>query len=189
VRRIVLVLVLVAVVGIAGFLLLRPKGKATRDKAKTAQTGSGDSTGAATAAKPCRKASRAAGALKPKTREDRKAEVKRVREEERRRKRELKRQERERRRRLKAAGSRSRSRGRGRSKGQYYVLKAVVSLGSDSYALVDGRRAGVGDVIMGRRIVAVGPDRIEVEAFGRRMTVHVGESLVPSSYAPNRRGR
>lgn len=185
-RRIVLVLILVAVVGFAGFMLLKPKGSARSSKRAAATVT--DSTGSVrtaaskgkSAAKPARRG-KTTGALKPMTKEERKAEVKRRREEERRRRKALKQQERERKRALKAAGRLGRSSKRS-SKGQYYVVKAIVSLGHDSYALIDGRRAQVGDVVMGRRIVSIEPDRIEVEAFGRQSTVRVGESLLPSSY-------
>ncbi|MEO0004622.1 MAG: hypothetical protein ABIK49_01280 [candidate division WOR-3 bacterium] len=68
-------------------------------------------------------------------------------------------------------------------------MEAVVSLGSDSYALIDSRRVRVGDVVMGRKIVAIQPDRIEVEAFGRRNVVRVGESLLPSTYSIRERRR
>jgi hypothetical protein len=117
------------------------------------------------------------------------AEKKARRKEERRRRREEKRREREKRRRLKAArqqrGSRRKSkRGRG---DQSYVVTAIVSLGNDSYALVDGRRVSEGDVVMGRRIVEIRSDRMVVDAFGRRQTVRVGESLMPATYDARRR--
>jgi hypothetical protein len=66
-------------------------------------------------------------------------------------------------------------------------VKAIVSLGDESYALVDSRRVQVGDVIMGRRIVAVLPDRVEIEAFGKRSSVKVGESLLPPSFGTSSR--
>ena len=187
-RRIVLIVIVVAVLGLAGYMVLRPKKAAKSSKRSEAVAG--ESTGTAGKAPAKGKAvSKAAagkaasrgktsGTLKPMTKEERKAEEKKRRTEERRRKKELKRQERERRRALKLAG-RGRSAKRGR-KSQFYVVKAVVSMGSESYALIDGRRVKVGDIVMARRIVAILPDRIEVEAFGRRSTVRVGESLLPS---------
>ncbi len=183
-RRIVLVLVLVAVLAIAGYMLLRPKRASARAKSKTALT---DSTGAAgtsaQAVRPAsRKAGKVAGTLKASTKEERRAKAKQIKAEERARKRELKRQEREKKRMLKKA---ARSRGRRSTrKGELYVLKAVVVLGSGNYALVDGRKVQVGDFVLGRKIVGISPDRIEIEAFGKRSTVRVGESLLPSSYAP-----
>jgi hypothetical protein len=72
-------------------------------------------------------------------------------------------------------------------KGQFYVVKAIVSLGSESYALVDGRRVQVGDVVMGRRIAAILQDRIVIEAFGKQSSVRVGESLLPATYSPRKR--
>jgi hypothetical protein len=188
VRRGVLILILVGVVVFAGFMLLRPKNSARPSRAKAGTSSDSAGTGtqktaAVTSRKPA-KPGKTTGRLKARTKEERKVEMKRIREEERKRKRELKRQERERRRMLKQAGSR-RGRKRGR-RGEYYVVKAIVSLGSDSYALIDGRRAKPGDVVMGRRIVAIEPDRIEIEAFGRRSTVRVGESLLPPTYSPPR---
>lgn len=189
-RRIVLVVIIVAVVGLAGYMVLRPKGSARAGKRSSAAVQ--DSTGAkgkakGRAVKSTAKAGKTTGTLKPMTKEQRKAEAKKLRAEERRRRRELRKQERERKRALRAA-SRGRSSKRGR-KGQYYIVKAIVSLGSESYALIDGRRAKVGDVVMARRIVAIMPDRVEVEAFGRRSTVRVGESLLPSSYIGTKTSR
>ena len=187
-RRIVLVLVLVVVLAIAGYMLLRPKRTSARAKSKTALT---DSTGAAgssaKAVRPAgRRTGRAAGKLKPSTKEERRATAKRIKAEERARKRELKRQERAKKRMLKRA-ARSRRRRSTRRGGQLYALKAVIVLGSESYALVDGRKVQVGDFVRGRKIVGISPDRIEIEAFGKRSIVRVGESLLPSSYAPTAR--
>ena len=197
-RRIVLVLIIVAVVGLAGYMLLRPKGtaakkkgagKAKADTTATEEEGRAKGKSVATTGKGG-KASRArggksAGSLKPMSKEERKAEKKRLRAEEKRRRRELKRQERERRRMMRA-GRRGRGSKRGR-KGQYYVVKAIVSLGGESYALIDGRRARVGDIVMGKKVVAIEPDRLEVESFGRRTTVRVGESLMPGGYTGSER--
>jgi hypothetical protein len=188
VRRIVLILVLVVIVGIAGFILLRPKrpGKAA------AKPAAGDSTSTSTAPKAAtpgaaRKAGgKAAGNLKPMTPEQRRAEMKRARDEERARKKQLRLQERERRRALRSARSRRGKRKSGRRGQAFYVLKAVVSMGDESYALVDSRRVQVGDVLMGRRVVAIQPDRIEIEAFGKRTTVKVGESLLPPTFNTKR---
>ena len=182
-RRIVLIIILVVVVGFAGYMLLRPRGSS-----QPKETSSADTTGSKRSRR--RRKGKTAGQIKPKTREEIKAERKRRRKEERQRKRELRRREREKRRRLRQArrgrGRRSRRRGR---KGRYYVVKAIVSLGDESYALVDGRRVTVGDVVMGRRIVAIRPDRLEIEASGRRSTVRVGESLLPTYYSSKRRRR
>ncbi len=183
-RRIVLIIILVAVVGFAGYMLLRPRGSSDDSKSALADT-KGTKT-----KKVRQKRGRTVGRIKPKTKEQLKAERKARRKEERRRKKELKRREREKRRRLKRArkSSRRRSKRRGR-KGQAYAVRAIISLGDDSYALVDSRRVGVGDVVMGRRIVAIKPDRLEVEAFGKLTTVRVGESLLPFSYSTKRRRR
>lgn len=71
-RRIVLVLVLVAVVGIAGFIVLRPKHGLPQVRGKSSSTAAKDSTGAASA-KTARKVGRTAGTLKPTTDAERKA--------------------------------------------------------------------------------------------------------------------
>jgi sRNA-binding protein len=190
-RRIVLVLVLVVVLAIAGYMLLRPKGARARAKSRTALADTSEYAG--TSAKAVRpagsraaRAGKVAGTLKASTKEERRAKAKQIRAEERARKRELKRQAREKKRMLSRAarGRRGRSTRRG---GQLYVLKAVVVLASENYALVDGRKVQVGDFVLGRKIVGISPDRIEIEAFGKRSTVRVGESLLPSSYAPTTR--
>lgn len=178
-RRIVIILALVAVVGIAAFMLLRPKGPARRPTSK--KPAAGDSS-EATTTKGRKATGKTAGRLKPMTAEERKEEMKRIRAEERARKKELRRQERERKRALRMARSRRGRRRSGRRGQQMFVLKAVVSLGDERYALVDSRRVQVGDVLMGRRVVAILPDRVEIEAYGRRSTVKVGESLLPTTF-------
>ncbi|MEO0051195.1 MAG: hypothetical protein ABIK11_01445 [candidate division WOR-3 bacterium] len=182
-RRIILVLIVAAVVVVGGVLLFRKPKPAARSSRSTTQSDSISGAGRrSTAAQ-----GRTAGRIRAKTKEERAAERKRLRAEERKRKKELKRQERERRRMLKYARSRRGGRKTASRKGTYYVVKAIVSLGEDSYALIDNRRVRVGDVVMGRKIVAIGTDRIEVEAFGRRTTVRVGESLLPPSYFTQRK--
>jgi len=193
-RRIVLVLLLVAVFVVAGYMLLRPKGKAQPKSgtALTDSTDSGKSAGASAkaAVRPgssrTAKGGKVAGTLKASTKEERRAKAKQIRDEERRRKKELKRQEREKKRMLTRARTR-RGRRTTRKGGDYYVLKAVVAVGSQNYALIDGRKVQVGDFVLGRKIVVIGPDRIEIEAFGKRSTVRVGESLLPPSYNPTTR--
>jgi len=190
-RRIVLVLVLIAVFAVAGYMLLRPKG-AARARARTAVADSTGTTGstrsaAATVRTGTRRTARAgkvAGTLKASTSEERRAKAKKIREAERARKRELRRQEREKKRMLTRARTRRGKRTTRRAGTQLYVLKAIVALGNENYAMVDGRKVQVGDYVVGRRIVQISPDRIEIEAFGKRSTVRVGESLLPSSYAP-----
>ena len=61
------------------------------------------------------------------------------------------------------------------------MLKAIIAAGNENYALVDARKVQVGDFVMGQKIVQISPDRIEIEAFGKRSTVRVGESLLPSA--------
>ncbi|MBN2466096.1 hypothetical protein JXD38_10800 [candidate division WOR-3 bacterium] len=188
-RRIVLVLVLVAVLVIAGYMLLRPKGTKARPKSTSALTDTseyggsqGASAGAVRPAGTRRTSGRVAGRLKASTAAERKQKAKQIRDEERRRKKELRRQERAKKRMLKQARSRRGSRSSRKSR-DLYVLRAVVVTGSGSYAMVDSRKVQVGDFVLGRRVVSISQDRIEIEAFGKRSTVRVGESLMPSSYA------
>jgi hypothetical protein len=193
-RRIVLVIVLVAVFVVAGYLLLRPKRAPVRSRSRTAVTdttgGAGSTTSGAGAVRSggsrTARTGRVAGTLRASTAEERRARAKKIRDAERQRKKELRRQEREKRRMLKRAASR-RGRRTTRKGGGYYVLKAIVAVGSQSYALIDGRRVQAGDFVLGRKIIEIGQDRIEIEAFGKRSTVRVGESLMPSSYTPTGR--
>ncbi len=186
-RRIIVIFAVVVVVVVGAVLFLR-KPKTTNPRSKKTIT---ETESASTAQQPKsrgRSAGKTAGRLKAKTKEERAAERKRIRQEEKRRRKELRRRERERKRMLKYARSRRGKRKTGR-KGTYYVVKAIVSLGNESYALIDSRRVRVGDVVMGRKIVAIHSDRIEVEAFGRRTTVRVGESLLPIGYFTRKGGR
>jgi len=192
VRRVVLAVVLVAVVGLAAFMLLRPK-KAQSRSSRRSRSAQGDTAtgGEPRAAAATTRRGRTAGRVRGSTKEQRTAEAKRLRKERRKQLKEQRKRDRDRRRQLRLA-SRRQGRGsrRGSSrKGQYYVVRAIVSLGGDSYALVDSRRVKVGDVVIGRRIVAIQPDRLEVEAFGRRMTVRVGESLLPPTFDARARRR
>jgi hypothetical protein len=187
-RRIVPILAIVVVLGIGGFFLLRPKGGGRSSK-KPKGSSSDTSAVKKTAGTKARRTGKTTGRVKPKSKKELRAEKKARRKEERRRRREERRRQREERRRLKAArskrGSRKKSkRGRGN---EAYVVTAIVSLGDESYALVDGRRVSEGDVVMGRRIVAIRSDRLEVDAFGRRQTVRVGESLMPANYSTKRK--
>ena len=177
-RRIVLVLVLVVVLAIAGYMLLRPKGAPAKAKPSTALT---DSTQFGT---PAAKG-KVAGKLKASTAADRTAKAKQIKDAERARKRDLARQARDKKRLLakSARGRTGRSTGKG---GGMYVLRAIVAAGNENYALVDSREVRVGDIVLGRKIVTIGADRIEIEAFGKQSTVRVGESLLPSSYIPTK---
>lgn len=187
-RRIVLVLVLVVIVAIAGYMLVRPKHGQARAKSTTAVSDTSSYAGAtATTAQAARPAGgkarvgKVAGTLRASTAEQRRVQKKAIRDAEVARKRQLKLQAREKKRMLARAGRARGGRARG-SKGQgLYVLKAIVTMGNGNYAMVDTRKVQVGDVVLGRRIVSIGQDRIEIEAFGKLSTVRVGESLVPSS--------
>ncbi len=181
-RRIVLVLVLVVIVVIAGYMLFRPKRGAARPSSTSAAADTSVSGTSTPAVRPARgaaaRAGRVAGTLKASTPQQRRAQAKALREAQTARRRELRRQAREQKRMLARAGRRGRSTRKGVG---LYVLKAVFPAGTSSYAMVDTRKVQVGDIVLGRRIVSIGQDRIEIEAFGRLSTVHVGESLAPSS--------
>jgi ribosomal protein L16/L10AE len=194
-RRIVLVLVLIGVLAIAGYMLLRPKGAKARPKsnsvlADTSEYGSSTRSGAkavrTAGSRIAKSTGKVAGTLKASTKEERRAKAKQIRAAESARKKELKRQAREKKRMLKKSARTRRGRST-RKGGGMYVLKAVVATGSENYALIDARKVQVGDFVMGRKIVGISPDRIEIEAFGKRSTVRVGESLLPSSYTPTTR--
>lgn len=193
-RRIVLIVVLVAVFVVAGYLLLRPKRAPARSRSRTALTdtagGAGSTTSSARAVRPSgsrtAKTGRVTGTLRASTKAERRAKAKKIRDAERKRKKELRRREREKKRMLRRAASR-RGRRTTRKGGGYYVLKAIIAVGSQSYALIDGRRVQAGDFVLGRKVIEITRDRIEIEAFGRRSTVRVGQSLMPSSYTPTRR--
>jgi hypothetical protein len=190
-RRIVLVLVLVVVLAIAGYMLLRPKGARARPRSRsqTALTDTteyaGSAASGARAARPAgsrtaRRTGKVAGTLKASTVAERHAKAKQIRDAERARKKELARQARAKKKLLSksARGRHGRSTRKG---GGLYVLKAIVATGSENYALVDSRRVQVGDFVLGRKIVGISPDRIEIEAFGKRSTVRVGGSLAPAT--------
>jgi len=188
-RTIVLVLVLVGVLAIAGYMVLRPKGAKARPKSKTALADTseyGGSTGtAAKAVSPAGKRTakstgKVAGQLKASTKAERSAKAKQIRAAERARKKQLKAQARAKRKLLSKSARNRRGRS-ARKGGGVYVLKAVVANGSENYAMVDARKVQVGDFVMGRKIVGISPDRIEIEAFGKRSTVRVGESLLPTT--------
>ena len=180
-RRIAIIIIAVVVVGVAGYFIFGRKGGGGSPKSTAADAGQGKGS----------VRGQTEGKLKPKSREEKRAEKKRLRKEERQRRREERRREREKRRRLREARSkrgRRRTKRRG-SKGTLYVVRAVVSLGAESYALFDGRRVGVGDVVMGRKIVSIQTDKVEVEAFGKRSFVRVGESIMPATFDTKRSRR
>ncbi len=179
-RRIVIIVILVAVTAIAGYMLLKPRAKQTERKVQKAAE---DVADAVPVGKKGTKAK-----LKARTKEQLKAEKEQRKREEKRRRREQRRGEKERQRQLRLARSRRGRRARRGRKGvQLYTVSAIVSMGSESYALVGGRRVGVGNVVMGRRIMAIYPDRLEVEASGKLTVVRVGESLLPAYYSERRR--
>lgn len=188
-RRIVPILALVVALGIGAYFLLRPKGGGTGSRKKSRSSTSDTNVSAAkTTGTQTRRAGKTTGRVRPRSKKELRAEKKARRKEERRRRREERRRQREQRRRLKEARSkRGRRKKSKRGQGQAYIVSAIVSLGSESYALVDGRRVSEGDVVMGRRIVSIRSDRVEVDAFGRRQSVRVGESMMPPTYSTKRR--
>lgn len=191
-RRIVLVLLLLVVFVVAGYMLLRPKGGKAQAKSKsgladTSEYGAAPTSGAKAvrpAGSKSARAGRVAGTLKPTTKAERRAQLKKIKDDERRRKKALRLQERQKRRMLKSASARGSRRNKGAG---LYVLKAIILLGNEGYVLIDGRKARVGDVVMGRKIIEIGQDRIEIEAFGKRSTVRIGESLMPPAYGSTRK--
>jgi len=190
-------LLLLVVFVVAGYMLLRPKPKAKPARASSSTVAGVDMSGQDVQVKPVgtvaktgsksAKTGKVAGTLKATTQAERRAKLKKIKDAERLRKKALKKQEREKRRMLKSASARG-GRRNSRTKGAgLYVLKAIILLGNESYVLIDGRKARVGDVVMGRKIVEIGQDRIEIEAFGKRSTVRVGESLMPPAYSSTRK--
>lgn len=127
---------------------------------------------------------RTAGQIKTKTKEELREEKRRAQREERARRREIRRRQRELER-LRRLSRRRRSRSK-RAK-QIYVLRAIMKIDSEKYALIDSRRMGIGEEISGRRIVEIGDDRIIIEEFGRRREVRMGESILPSVLREKRR--
>jgi hypothetical protein len=55
-----------------------------------------------------------------------------------------------------------------------YTLKAVIA---GHYALIGSRRLEIGDVIAGKKIVAIESDRITLDQGGATSTLQVGESI------------
>ncbi|MCX7785138.1 MAG: hypothetical protein N2201_02775 [candidate division WOR-3 bacterium] len=126
-----------------------------------------------------------AGQIKTKTKEELREEKRRAQRAERARLRELRRRQREleRMRRL----SRRKRRIRSKRAKQIYVLRAIMKIDSEKYALIDTRRMTIGEEISGRKIVEIGDDRIVIEEFGRRREVRMGESILPSVLTQKRR--
>jgi hypothetical protein len=142
------------------------------------------------AARAAKSAARAAGVkgkkgtLKAMTPEERAIERKKQREEKRRLRQEMRRRKREER----LAERMARNRGR-RSKGKRslydaYTLKGTVG---GRYALIGSRRLEVGDVIAGKRIVAVESDRVVLEQFGSRFSVRIGDPVEKTLQTKRRR--
>lgn len=175
-RRIILFIILgVLVVFAFTRLFSRPKPQATAGTRKK----SSDTLAIRT------RKGKTAGQIKTKTKEELREERRRAQREERARRRELRRRQREleRMRRL----SRRKRRIRSRRATQIYVLRAIMKIDSEKYALIDSRRMGIGEEISGRRIVEIGDDRIVIEEFGRRREVRIGESILPSVLTQKRR--
>ncbi|MEO0092804.1 MAG: hypothetical protein ABIK93_07890 [candidate division WOR-3 bacterium] len=184
-RRGILFLVILAVlVFFAWQVVLKPKpakkpGTSKKTKAKTSETAEPET----------KKRGRRVGKLKRQTAEERKAEKARLRAERKRLKQELRRRKREER----LARKRVKKKGRSKSarKGlSAYVLQAIVWFDvGPSYCMIDGRRYEVGDVISGRKIVAIKQDQIVIDYRGTQSIVRMGESILPSSYLGTERRR
>jgi hypothetical protein len=159
-------------------------GDSTRVSAKARRASRVKTAGDTLAGKAAKSASRMAsqargakgrhGALQAMTPEERVVERKRLKEEKRRLRAETQRKRREER--LALRGSKSRA---GRHTGRRALYDAYMLKGTFAgrYALVGSRRLERGDVIAGKRLVDIGPDRITLEQFGNRLTVRIGEMV------------
>uniref|UniRef100_A0A7C6A9W2 Uncharacterized protein n=1 Tax=candidate division WOR-3 bacterium TaxID=2052148 RepID=A0A7C6A9W2_UNCW3 len=182
-RRGILFLIILAVLVIFAWqVVLKPKPapKSTKKKTKADTTET----------KEVKKTKgRRVGKLKRQTAEERKAEKKRLRAERKRLREELRRRKREER--LARKGIRKKGRGKSTRKGvSAYVLQAIIWFDvGPSYAMIDGRRYEVGDVVSGRRIVAINQDQIVIDYRGQQSVVRMGESLLPKSYLGTERRR
>ncbi|MCS7258625.1 MAG: hypothetical protein NZ601_04585 [candidate division WOR-3 bacterium] len=148
------------------------------------------------------KSSKTAGKITPRSKEELAAERKKRKAEERARARELRRQKREqeRARRLQSrygygyygyrnprvgrrgfrygilGSARSRKTGSG-----FYVLKAILEVGNEKVALIDGREVRINEEIMGRKVTAIYDDRIIISVSGQTKEIKLGESLIPQT--------
>lgn len=181
-RGILFLIILAVLVVFAWQVVLKPKpaSKSTKRKTKadTTETKVSERTKA-----------RRVGKLNRQTAEERKAEKARLRAERRRLRQELRRRRREER--LARKGIKRKGRSKSTRKGiSAYVLQAIIWFDvGPSYALIDGRRYEIGDVVSNRRIVSIKQDQIVVDYRGQKSVVRMGESVLPSIYLGTERRR
>jgi len=178
-RGVLFLIILAALVFFAWQVVLKPKAgakvKAAAKKVKTETSEAVDKV---------KTGGKRAGKLKKLTQEERKAEKTRLRAERRRLKQELRRKKREERlaRRLARSTRKIKSK-KGKKQTGLYVLQAIIWFDvGPSYAMIDGRKYEMGDVVSGRKIVAIRPDQIIVDYRGSQTIVRMGESLLPKAY-------
>ncbi|MDH5186277.1 MAG: hypothetical protein ACETVX_01995 [bacterium] len=176
-RGILFLLILVALVFFAWQVVLKPKPAKSKTSKKTKEV-------KPKTEKTIKKRSKRSGRLKKLTKEERKAEKALKRAERKRRREELRRRKREERLAKRAARRKRGKSGRKSKKGLgAYILQAIIWYDvGPSYAMIDGRRFEVGDVISGRKIVTIKPDQIVVDYRGNKSVIRMGESVLPSGY-------
>ncbi len=181
-RGILFLIILVALVFFAWQVVLKPKKTSQRVSKKT-------KTEVSETTEPTKKRGKRVGKLKRLSKEERKAEKERLRAERKKMRQELRRRKREER--LARAGSRSKRRGKKSRKGiSAYVLQAIIWFDVEpSYAMIDGKRYEIGDVVSGRKIIAIKQDYIVVDYRGTQTTVRMGESVLPKGYFGTERRR
>lgn len=183
-RGVLFLIILAALVVFAWQVVLKPKPASkskTTKKTKTEKTST---------SKTSKRRPKKAGKLKKLTREERKAERARIRAERRRRKQELRRRKKEERLAKKAAKRRSKGRGTRKRGVSSYVLQAIVWFDvGPSYAMIDGRKYEAGDIVQGRKIIAIRQDQIVVDYRGNQNVVRMGESILPRGYYGTERRR
>jgi F0F1-type ATP synthase membrane subunit b/b' len=175
-RGILFLIILAALVFFAWQVVLKPKsGAKVKAAVKKAKTEASQAVGTV------KKGGKRAGKLKKQTKEEKKAEKDRSRAERRKIKQELRRRKQEERSARKAAKSKRGKKSKKRIGA--YVLQAIVWFDvGPSYAMVDGRKYELGDVVSGRKIVAIKQDQIVVDYRGAQTVVRMGESVLPKGY-------
>jgi len=183
-RGVLFLIILAALVVFAWQVVLKPKPASKAKTTKKTKTAKSDDS------KETKRQPKKAGKLKKLTREERKAERARLRTEKRRRKQELRRRKKEERLAKKAAKSRTKGKGRSKKGVSAYVLQAIVWFDvGPSYAMIDGRKYETGDIVQGRKIVAIKQDQIVVDYRGSQNVIRMGESILPRGYYGTERRR
>jgi hypothetical protein len=186
-RGIVFLLILAALVFFAWQVVLKPKPKpvSKTTAVKKGKTENVDTSGTV------KKRGKKVGKLKKLSKEERKAENERLRAEKKRQKVELRRRKREERLAKASARKKKSTKGTRSKKGlSANVLQAIIWFDvGPSYAMIDGRKYEVGDVISGRKIIAIKQDQIIVDYRGNQTVVRMGESVLPQNYYGTERRR